>query len=129
MEVMKEASGCKTIIEKSCATVMSIGEDYWFKSHIDRDFHLTTMRVLAPEFNNEDKALECKNKDETIIYYFIFPTYRIAVPLRSSDIILFYPMIMNFYLNPTYSGSCIVLAYVSCKTVLCADTNKFDTNH
>ena len=129
MKVMKETSGFKTITEKGCATAMLIGKAYWSKIHIDYNFHLTIMTVLAPECNNKDKTPECKNKDKEIIYYFIFPTYKIAVPMISGDVVLFIPRIIHSCLNPRYSGSCIMLAYVSCETVLCADSNKLDTNN
>ena len=49
MEVIKENSGCKIISDKGCATAMSIGKDYWSKIHIDHNFHLTIMTVIAPE--------------------------------------------------------------------------------
>ena len=75
------------------------------------------MTVLAPECDNKHEAPECKNKDEEIFYYIVFPTYKVAVPMRSGDVILFNLKIMHSCSNPKYSGSCIISVYILVKTV------------
>ena len=90
------------------ATAFSVGYNYWSKCHVDLDYFITTLSVLS---NQSDH-----HKD--ILYYFIFPTYKAAIPIRSGEIVLFNPLILHSCSNPRYHDANIFSAYVSTKTVL-----------
>ena len=93
------------------ATALAIGENYWSKSHIDNDFYFTSLSVLSKHSRDTQK----------ILYYFIFPMYKIMVPMVSGDVILFNPSITHSCSNPSLPNSYIFSSYVSKKTVLTAE--------
>ena len=101
--------------EGGMATAFSVGTNYWSKSHKDPDFYFTTLSCLAP---NEDDH-------DAIVYYFVFPAYEIAIPIRSGEIILFNPEKTHSCTNPRFEGSFIFSAYVASKTVLTQATATF----
>ena len=90
------------------ATAFSIGRDYHSRSHVDVDMYYTLATVVSPDGISPDE----------VIYYFVFPTYGIKIPLRSGDSLLFNPIILHSCSNPKYEGCYIMSAYVSTKTVL-----------
>eukprot|EP00536_Pseudo-nitzschia_multiseries_P013281 jgi/Psemu1/309812/fgenesh1_kg.557_\ len=90
------------------ATAFSIGKDYHSKCHTDANMFYTRLTVIAPKHVS----------DEEVIYYFVFPTYGVKVPLRSGDTLLFNPLVLHSCSNPKYEGCYIMSAYVSRKTVL-----------
>ena len=90
------------------ATVFSIGRDYHSCSHVDLDMYYTLATVIAPEGISP----------EDVIYYFVFPTFKIKIPLRSGNSSMFDPSILHSCSNPKYEGCYIMPAYVSTKTVL-----------
>eukprot|EP00536_Pseudo-nitzschia_multiseries_P009556 jgi/Psemu1/306631/fgenesh1_kg.270_\ len=92
-------------------TAFSIGKDYHSKSHTDVDMFYTRLTVIAPKHVSDDE----------VIYYFVFPTYGVKVPLRSGDTLLFNPLVLHSCSNPKFEGSYIMSAYVSRKTVLRAN--------
>jgi hypothetical protein len=49
---------------------------YWSSIHINTDFYYTTLSCLS---ENTD--------DNSILFYFVFPFYRVAVPMRSGDVV------------------------------------------
>ncbi len=97
------------------ATEFSIGRNYWSKSHVDNDFYFTTLSIVAPDPKNHND----------VAYYFVFPQYEIAIPLRSGDILLFNPLLTHSCSNPRFDGTFIFSAYVSNKTVLTQAVNAF----
>ncbi len=101
--------------QEKFATAFSIGRNYWSKSHVDKDFYFTTLSVVVP--NRKDHR--------EIAYYFVFPQYKIAIPLRSGDIILFNPLLTHSCSNPRFEGTFIFSAYVANKTVLTQAVNTF----
>eukprot|EP00536_Pseudo-nitzschia_multiseries_P006484 jgi/Psemu1/304190/fgenesh1_kg.139_\ len=92
-------------------TAFSIGKDYHSKSHTDVDMFYTRLTVIAPKHVSDDE----------VIYYFVFPTYKVKVPLRSGDTLLFNPLVLYSCSNPKFEGCYIMSAYVSRKTVLRAN--------
>ncbi len=101
------------------ATAFSIGSNYWSKAHRDCDFYFTTLSVLSPTDEQHD----------AIVYYFAFPEYKIAIPMRSGEIILFNPEKTHSCTNPRFEGSYIFSAYVASKTVPTQATATFNKNH
>eukprot|EP00536_Pseudo-nitzschia_multiseries_P018769 jgi/Psemu1/316285/fgenesh1_kg.3083_\ len=54
----------------------------------------TCLTVIAPTHVSE----------EEVIYYFVFPSYGVKVPLKSGDTLLFNPLVLHRCLNPKYEG-------------------------
>ena len=100
------------------ATALSIGRNYWSQAHVDKDFYFTRLTVLAPE------DLPHEHFHGKVLYYFVFPTYKIRIPLKSGDVLFFNPLILHSCSNPRYKDSYIMSAYVSTKTVLCRASGK-----
>jgi hypothetical protein len=87
------------------ATQFCVRVDYWSSIHIDNDFYYTTLSCLS---DNMD--------DNSILFYFVFPSYRVAVPMRSGDVVCFNPLIYHCCTDPTTHGVNIFSCYVSAKT-------------
>ena len=96
---------------KSLATALAVGGIYWSLSHTDHDFYFTALSVLSKESSDNNR----------ILYYFVFPLFKIMVPMSSSDILLFNPAITHSCLNQSHPDSYIFSSYVSMKTVLRAE--------
>ena len=96
---------------KTMATALAVGENYWSKSHTDNDFYYTALSVLSKNIEDNDK----------ILYYFIFPKFKLMVPMTSGDVLLFNPAITHSCSNPSLTDSYIFSSYVSKKTVLTAE--------
>ena len=117
-KVVKKFTRLPSVVEGKLATAINIGENYWSKCHVDNDFYYTTLSCLAPT-----------GKDtRDIIYYFCNPEYKIAIPMRSGDILLFNPHQTHSVCNPRYKDCLIFSAYVSKKTVLTQTSDVF-LNH
>ena len=93
------------------ALAFSIGRNYHSRCHVDDDMYYTRLTVIAPAEVSADE----------VIYYFVFPTYGVKVPLRSGDTLLFNPLVLHSCSNPKFEGCYIMSAYVSRKTVLRAN--------
>ena len=96
---------------KTMATALAVGENYWSKSHTDYDFYYTALSVLSKNIEDNDK----------ILYYFIFPKFKLMVPMTSGDVLLFNPSITHSCSNLSLTDSYIFSSYVSKKTVLTAE--------
>jgi hypothetical protein len=72
------------------ATQICVGVDYWSSIHIDNDFYYTNLSCL---YDNMD--------DNSILFYFVFPSYRVAVPMHSRDVVCFNPLIYYYCTDPT----------------------------
>jgi len=88
-------------------TQLSVGLDYWSQVHIDDDYFYCTLSCLSRDESEHDNVL----------YYFVFPEYKIAVPLKSGDVIVFNPRVLHCCTNPSLPGASIFSSYVSAKTV------------
>ena len=116
-----EGTGYEGMGEGVLATALSIGRNYWSQAHVDKDFYFTRLTVLAPE------DLPHKHYHGKVLYYFVFPTYNVRVPLKSGDVLLFNPLILHSCSNPRYKDSYIMSAYVSTRTVLCQASEKINS--
>ena len=96
------------------APTFSVDKNYHSRCHIDHDMYFTMATVIS---HSEDH-------DDEIIYYFIFPTFAIKIPLQSGDSLLFNPSLPHSCSNPKYSNTYIMSAYVSKKTVLRSEEKK-----
>ena len=90
------------------ATAFSIGLNYHSRSHTDVDMFYTLATVVAPKGISVDE----------VIYYFIFSTLKIMIPLKSGDSFMFNPLLPHSCSNPRYIGCHIMSAYVSRKTII-----------
>jgi hypothetical protein len=86
-------------------TQIAVGTNYWSCVHIDDDYYYTTLSCLSPVPN-----------DRSILFYFVFPSYKVAVPMRSGDVMIFNPSVFHCCTNPTKKGVHIFSLYVSAKT-------------
>lgn len=95
------------------ATQVALSIGYCSKVHTDKDFFITTLAVY------DDLA-----GLEEILQYFCFPTYGIAIPMRSGDIIVFNPLVHHCATNPSRETAKIYSCYVSNKTCNTAASSK-----
>jgi hypothetical protein len=79
----------------------------WYTSrvHTDKDYFLTTLSVYDAEAGPDE-----------VLYYFCFPTYNVAIPMRSGDILVFNPTVPHCATNPSRNTAKIYSCYVSKKT-------------
>ena len=105
---IKDIIDLPTFVDAGKATAFSIGRRYMSKCHQDCDYYLTTLSALSGRSLDHDK----------ILYYFVFPTHKALVPIRSGEIIVFNPLMWHSCTNPRFNESYIFSAYVSAKTVL-----------
>jgi hypothetical protein len=108
--------GLPSIYEGGYATQLALARAYSSQMHTDRDFYHTFLSCY-------DKEAE---KDE-ILYYFCFPTYGFAVPMKSGDIIMFNPLVPHCATNPRRETALIYSMYVSnktCNTVVANNTKE-----
>ena len=117
-KVVKKFTKMPSVVEGKLAAALNIGENYMSKCHVDNDFYYTTLSCLSPP---------SKNKNE-IIYYYVCPEYKIAVPMRTGDVLLFNPHQTHSVCNPRYCDTLIFSAYVSKKTTLTQTSDVF-INH
>ena len=81
------------------ATALSIGYTYWSQALVDKDFYFTCLTVLAPE------DLPHEHYHGKVLYYFVFPTNNIQIPLKSGNVLFFNPLILHSCSNPRYKDS------------------------
>ena len=101
------------------ATQFSVGKNYWSKIHTDNDYFYMSLSCLS----------ENPNDSNEVLYYFCFPTYNVAVPMKSGDILLFNPLVLHGCSNPMRKDVMIFSAYVSCKTANTVVANNADAAH
>jgi hypothetical protein len=89
------------------ATQFCVGVDYWSSIHIDNDFYYIHLFCLSENTN-----------DNSILFYLVFPSYRVAVPIRSGDVFCFNPLIYHCCTDLTKHGVKIFSCYVSAKTCI-----------
>ena len=63
-----------------------------------------------------------------VLQYFIFPKFKIMIPMRTGDILLFNPTITHSCSNPSLPNTFIFSSYVSKTTVLTAEANRIARN-
>jgi hypothetical protein len=104
-----------SVNDEGHATQVALSIRYCSRVHTDKDFFLTTLSCY------DEKA----GPDE-ILYHFCFPTYGIAVPMRSGDIIIFNPLVPHCATNPRSKTAMIYSCYVSNKTCNTIVANAMD---
>ena len=97
------------------ATQLALAKEYCSPVHVDNDFYYSTLSVY------DDKA-----PPNQVLYHFCFPTYGIAIPMVSGDIIVFNPLVPHCATNPRLATALIYSLYVSNKTCNTHITNWFD---
>ncbi len=100
--------------DASFATQFSVGKNYWSPVHDDDDFFWTVLSVLD---------MNGKCRVDVPLHWFIFPEYKVAVPLNVGDILIFNPRILHSSSNQTENDTFIFSAYVSSKTVAARGSN------
>lgn len=107
---IKEALDLPTVADRCCSTQFSVGYNYWSKVHSDDDYFFTHLSCIAEDSQHHND----------ILYYFVYPEYKLMVPLKSGDLIVFNPTEKHSCSNPQHPGAYIFSAYVSTKTVMTA---------
>jgi len=83
---------------------MAIGQRYWSPMHIDDDIWYTILSGYSQSTMNK------KDGDKTILFYFIFPSLNLAIPMRSMDFLVFnssFPhCASNYRIDDTFIFSC-----------------------
>jgi hypothetical protein len=87
------------------ATQFCVGVYYWSSIHIDNYFYYTTLSCLSDHMD-----------DNSILFYFVFSSYIVDVPMRSGDIFCFNPLISHCCTDPTTHGVKKISCYASAKT-------------
>jgi hypothetical protein len=95
----------KDMSTRGFATQFCVGLYYWLSIHIDNYFYYTTLSCLS---KNTD--------DNSILFYFMFPSYRVDVPMGFGDVVCFNPLIYHCCTDPTKHGVKKFSCYVSAKT-------------
>ncbi len=100
------------------ATQFSIGYKYWSKVHTDKDYFFTVLSGLS----------EKVGRDDDILFYFCFPQYKVKIPVRPRDVLLFNPLVPHSCSEPSSPETLIFSAYVSSKTVDCNTCDKLNVH-
>ena len=81
-ELMKRTDGT---VGSWIFPAINIAKQAFLRAHVDDDFTYSVVSVHIPDhlYINDDKILS----------YFVFPTLRIAVPLRPGDLLIFNPLV------------------------------------
>ena len=104
----------KSNSQSGLGTALAIGQNYWSKAHRDRDFYFSVLSCLSESPHDTSKFL----------YYFLFPDYEIAIPMRTWDILLFNPNITHSCSNPSTGNAYIFSSYVARQTVLVEEATR-----
>ena len=115
----KFQESCKSMIQieavcddPEAGVQFCIGLEYWSTCHYNKDLPYSILSVMCDGCDPQD-----------IIYYFSFPDYRLKVPLRQGDILVFNPLVFHCCSNPLKSNAYIFSQYSSQKTLLCRGSN------
>ena len=106
--------GLPSIYEGGYATQLALAQAYSSQLHTDGDFYHTFLSCYDQEAEEDE-----------VLYYFCFPTYGFAVPMKSGDIIMFNPLVPHCATNPRRETALIYSMYVSnktCNTVVASNT-------
>jgi hypothetical protein len=95
---------------------LAIATKYWVALHEDDDMFRTLLSCYASE-KEKDKP----NND--ILFYFVFPSVGIAIPMRSTDILVFDSKFAHCASNYRCEDSLIFSCFTSSKTVNAHITN------
>jgi len=101
------------ISEDGVATQLALAKGYCSPVHVDGDAYYSTL-----------SCYDATATENQTLYHFCFPTYGIAIPMRSGDIILFNPLVPHCATNPRIKTAMIYSFYVSKKTINTCLANK-----
>ena len=93
------------------ATALAMGTNYWSPSHIDEDLYLTALCFLFPSENFEEENFDL------VLQNFCFPEYKIRVPMRAGEVIIFNPYVQHCCSNPRFEGSFTASNFLPLRTV------------
>ena len=96
---------------------IAIATDYWSPLHTDVDIFRTLLCCYLERCEKE------KYKEE-ILFYFVFPSVGIAIPMRSTDILVFDSKIPHCASNTRDPDAIIFSCFTSAKTTFAHMTNK-----
>lgn len=113
-KAVREELSIPSVSGEGVSTQFSIGRGYWSKAHVDDDYFFTHLSVLSSQDNQHDDVL----------YYFCFPQYKVKVPLRSAEVLVFNPLELHSCSNCKYDDAFIFSAYTSKKTVMTCGIGK-----
>jgi hypothetical protein len=102
---MQDVLDWPSVYEWGIATQFALSKRYCSRVHTDADYFLTTLMVYDVEADPDE-----------VLYYFCFPTYNLAIPMKSGDIIVFNPLVPHCATNPSRITAMIYSCYVSKKT-------------
>ena len=106
--LMKKIIQVKSICNnKEGGVQFSIGCNYWSVYHIDHDVAYSVLGVFCKELNNKN-----------ILYFFMFPDYKIKVPMRNGNLLVFNPYIYHCCTIPLYHNLLILSQYIIEQTIL-----------
>jgi hypothetical protein len=111
---MQDKFNLPSMVYGGIATQFALSIWYSSRVHTDKDYFLTTLSVYDAEAGPDE-----------VLYYFCFPTYVVAIPMRSGDIIVFNPTVPHCATNPSRKTAKIYSCYVSkktCNTVVANET-------
>jgi hypothetical protein len=75
------------------ATQFCVDVGYWSSIHIDNDFYYTILSCVSEEMD-----------DNSILFYFMFPSCRVTVPMLPGDVVCFDPLMYHCCTDPTKHG-------------------------
>ena len=81
--------------EEGLATQFIVGRNYWSGVHTNQDYFFTFLSCLVANPYNVDE----------VMYYFFYPEYKVAIPMKSTELILFNPTKMYCCSNCKYTDS------------------------
>ena len=91
-------------------TALSVGENYWSPTHVDPDFYFTCVIFIGPEH-------QAPQYHDEVLHYFCFPEYKIKVPMRSGEALIFNPSVAHTCSNPRFHNSFVASNFCPVKTV------------
>lgn len=94
------------------ATQLALAQGYCSPVHVDDDVFYSSLSC----YDSENQKKTDKGKKRKTVYHFCFPTYGLAIPMKSGDIILFNPLVPHCTTNPRVETALIYSLYVSSKT-------------
>ena len=96
------------------AIQFSAGQDYWSQAHVDNDYFFTYLSAVSAE----------EKDHKEVMYYFCYPEYKLKIPIKSGEVLVFNPLKLHSCSNCRYNNSFIFSSYVSTKSVTTATIGK-----
>ena len=112
--------------QPSCFLQMSGGKNFWAAAHTDNDYTLSAVVAISQKALAKTKELVGSKgiahrdtfTEQDVAFYFVFPEYGKAVPMRHGDVLFFNPSIVHCASRPQFDDVYSFALYTSQKTVL-----------